>query len=745
MPTYEKYYSEDTSYGVFNFTTQDNIPHFVLYNDPFATKSAPQKMSSIVGKMQKLYLGAEYKVQAICEYNAKFSSYQYKPTSIIAIAPKTFEAQSLFLKSLASESIATNILNEYPNVVEQVMNGELVDLEYDKIKGLGRSTWKKIRSGIIDNYVISDIIVMLQPLGVTYNMIKKLLSDEPNPVLLKAQLEKNPYIMTKIRGLGFKRVDDLSLKLKPELKVSMHRLTAFIDYHLREIGENSGHTWVEDNVLQSCVSDNVPECMELMPQLLRSNSFLYQENGRIGLNRYHDIEEKIFAILVEKTAFQNDKFNFTAEEVEKSIRDVEEEQGFDYTEGQREAIITTMKKDVSIISGKAGTGKTSIAKAIFRIYRDKNFSVSACALSAKAAQRISEATGYVASTIHRTLGAQGLNEFMYNHDNPLRTDVVFLDEASMVNAKLFYDLLCSIGIGTRLIISGDHRQLPPIGYGNIFSDILGRPDMFNSMQLTKPMRQAEMSGILSDANLICDGINPISSPDLKIVHGELNDMYYMFRENREALRNIAVNTYIKSIEADGIDEVVIATPRRDESVNSAFEINKIIQNKLLGEEKMCIDKGYIQFKLGAKVIQTVNDYEKNVFNGEIGYITNISAKYQGNKKTEYCIITFKNLDGTDKLIEYTKGELDQVNLAYALTVHKLQGSGYKTVIGIIDNTCYTLLDNCMLYTMITRAKKRCLLLAEPTAFLKCIRTNHNKRQTWIPDLINEGACTISNN
>lgn len=398
-----------------------------------------------------------------------------------------------------------------------------------------------------------------------------------------------------------------------------------------------------------------------------------------------------------------------------------------------------MQKDVSVISGKAGTGKTSIAKAIFRIYKNKNFSISACALSAKAAQRIAEATGYAASTIHRTLESQGLNEFIYNYDNPLKVDVVFLDEASMVNAKLFYDLLCAIGTRTRLIISGDHRQLPPIGYGNIFSDILGRDDVFNSMQLTKPMRQAEVSGILSDANLICDNVNPIQSPDLKIVHGELNDMYYMFRENREALRNIAVNTYIKSIEADGIDEVVIATPRREESINSALEINKIIQDKLLDKEKIYIDKGYVKYKLGAKVIQTVNDYEKNVFNGEIGYITNISDKYQGNKKTEYCTITFKNLDGTDKLIEYTKGELKQISLAYALTVHKLQGSGYKTVIGIIDNTCYTLLDNCMLYTMITRAKKRCLLLAEPSAFLKCIRTNHNKRQTWIPNLINEGA------
>lgn len=138
-----------------------------------------------------------------------------------------------------------------------------------------------------------------------------------------------------------------------------------------------------------------------------------------------------------------------------------------------------------------------------------------------------------------------------------------------------------------------------------------------------------------------------------------------------------------------------------------------------------------EFKLGARVMQTINDYDKNVFNGEIGYVTEINERQEGKKREQYCVVTFTNVLGETKKVEYTKKELSTLDLAYAMTVHKLQGAGRKIVIGIIDNTHHQLLDNCMLYTMLTRAKQKCLLLAEPQAFLQCIRTSHNKRNTWM--------------
>lgn len=736
--TYEQYYSDDSTWGVFGFSTKDDIPFFTKPTktfDPFGDNNSAndiddKKMSKLAGKMQHLVVGGEYVVKARYKKDKKYGD-QYTPIAIYAIIPQSRETQLLFLKSMIPEWMADNLINAYPNVVNDVANGTLKTIDYSLVKGVREITWNKIKEKIINNYLISDIISMLKPIGVTYAMIKKLLSEEPNPVLLKQELEKNPYIMTKIDGIGFRKCDDLALKLKPELIDSTQRLVAFIQYYFKDLGESKGHTWCSEKILRAAISNNIYECCNKVDWLLENNDFLHIDNGRIGLKYYYDIEMQIYHLILNKSQIET-TINISDEAIDKAIKHAEEEHGFDYVVEQLDTIHKSLHRTVSLITGKAGTGKTSIMRAIVKAYMENNYMMTASALSAMAAQRITEATEFPAMTIHRTLGCQGLNDFTYNKDNHLITDVAFLDEGSMVNASLFLHWLEAIGDNTRIIISGDHKQLPPIGFGNVFSDLIEMFDDSVVSKLVKPMRQAEKSGILVDANKIRENINPIYEKlQPRIIHGELQDMYYMFRTNRQSLFNIAVKTFIKSVESDGIDNVVIAVPRRKDCLNSTNEINKVIQNELLGDVLESIEGFDTTFKLGAKVMQTVNDYDKNVFNGEIGYVTKISERYDGKKKEEYCEVTYTDIFGKDKIIEYTKKELAALDLAYAMTVHKLQGAGRKTVIGIIDNTHHQLLDNCMLYTLLTRAKKRCLLLAEPEAFLQCIRTSHNNRNTWM--------------
>lgn len=735
--TYEQYYSDDSTWGVFGFSTTDDIPFFTKPTkafDPFGDNKTSdeenKKMSKLAGKMQHLVVGGEYVVKAKYKKDKKYGD-QYVPIAIYAIIPQSRETQLLFLKSMIPEWMADNLINAYPNVVNDVANGTLKTIDYSLVKGVREITWNKIKEKIINNYLISDIISMLKPIGVTYAMIKKLLSEEPNPVLLKQELEKNPYLMTKIDGIGFKKCDDLALKLKPELIDSTQRLVAFVQYYFKDLGESKGHTWCSEKILRSAISNNVYECCNKVDWLLENNEFLHIDNSRIGLKYYYDIEMQIYHLILNKSKL-NTTINISDEAIDLAIKHAEEEQGFDYVVEQLDTIHKSLHRTVSLITGKAGTGKTSIIRAIVKAYMENNYMMTASALSAMAVQRITEATEFPAMTIHRTLGCQGLNDFTYNKDNHLITDVAFLDEGSMVNASLFLHWLEAIGDNTRIIISGDHKQLPPIGFGNVFSDLIEMFDDSVVSKLVKPMRQAEKSGILVDANKIRENINPISEKlQPRIIHGELQDMYYMFRTNRQSLFNIAVKTFIKSVESDGIDNVVIAVPRRKDCLNSTNEINKVIQNELLGDVLESIEGFDITFKLGAKVMQTINDYDKNVFNGEIGYVTKINERYDGKKKEEYCEVTYTDIFGKDKIIEYTKKELAALDLAYAMTVHKLQGAGRKTVIGIIDNTHHQLLDNCMLYTLLTRAKKRCLLLAEPEAFLQCIRTSHNNRNTWM--------------
>lgn len=722
--TNRKYYNSESCWGTFVGYTNDDIPHLTkqsVSSNPFdpLSKKEPRMFCNIVGKMQDLQEYCEYKVKATLSYNQTYG-YQYNPISVYSIIPMDYDKQFSFLQTLLKYSITKDLLDKYPTIVNDVVTGKINDIDYDSIKGLGKITWLKVKEKILNNYLISDILILLSPLGITYTMINKLLKHEPNPYLLKEKLNDNPYVLTNIKGLGFKKVDELALKLKPDIINSTHRLIAFTKFYFESLGENEGHTWVKLNVFKNEISNNVPECIDKVDWLLSNDKFLYYKDNKVGLKKYYDIEHNILDI-IKKRINKPSNIIFSEEIVAKAIDKAEKEQGFKYSEEQKNLIKNVLKSNINIITGKAGVGKSSVMRAIINAYQLLNCGISASALSAMAAQRIIDSTNYDASTIHRTLEYNGYS-FEINEKNQLNCDLAFMDEASMVNASLFLKWLISIKDNTNIIISGDYKQLPPIGYGNIFYDLICLFKNKIVHELTIPMRQAVLSGILLDANKIRDNINPLSKPENKIVHGKLKDMFYMFRNNRESLFKIAIKTYLKSVETDGIDNIIICVPRKKDTQNSSYIINNKIQDLLLKDETQYISSYIQDFKLGAKVVQTLNDYENNVFNGEIGYINSIYTK--NNQK--YCTIRYKN-----KEIVYSSKKLMEVELAYALTTHKLQGSGINTVICIIDQTHYKLLDSCMLYTMLTRAKKRCLLLSEPQSFIKCIKTNHNSINTFL--------------
>lgn len=734
VPVTERFYSEDSSYGVFVFHTKDDIPKYddvpenTFDSDLYAKNT---KMSVLAGNMQQLYLGVEYEVTATLEYNAKYKSYQYKPKIVTATKPKSEQQQKCFLKSVVSEKQAETLLEHYPNIVQDIVAGN-DNVDVSILKGIGDKTYAKIKEKVLDNYVISDILVLLQPLGVTFSKIKKLISNEPNPSLLKEKLINNPYIMLEIKGFGFKTVDQLALKLNPEIKVSSKRTYAFINYFFSDMGNNQGHTWTTVDNLECAIRDNINECMETFHKIIDSEreieKVLHFEGDKVGLLRYYENEKSIFDILNSLQSYKSLKVS--KKDIDDGILQSEKDQGFPLTEEQRELVTKSMNHNVVIVTGSAGTGKTSVSRAILNVYKKANYSISCCALSAMAAQRIIEATGFQASTIHRLLGYNSTG-FIYNYENPLDCDVLFVDECSMINAYIFYSVVCAVKEGKKIVLCGDNKQLPPIGYGNVFNDLLHKSEEFTVLRLTKVLRQAEDSGILMDANKIRKGIYPIGQPELKIINGKLKDMIYMFRDTREGMTRIAINTYMKSIQEDGMDNVAIIVPRRKNCENSTDEINKKIVDLVCNKMEKSVRFGNKTFYVGSKVTQMDNNYDKNVFNGEIGYITKIEEVTDENEKNVYITVKY-SMNNETKYVVYQRKELDQIDFAYALTVHKTQGQSIKTVIIIIDMTHYTLLDTCLLYTAITRAKKRCLLLSEPKAFKMCMENNKSKtRNTWL--------------
>lgn len=719
-PSHEMFYNEESLYGIYRFSSQDKLENYQEVSKDLQTNTV--YISTLTGQMQRLTLGLEYSCQANLVFNKKYKQWQYECVNILPERPNTIEAQSKFLKTVVTEKQAESLLGTYPNIVEMIMNDEKVNLE--GVKGIKDKTFESIKNKVIENYVLADLLVMLKPLGITINMIKKLTTDTPNTILLKKRLLDNPYMLTQIRGLGFKKIDGLALSLKPNLKESVFRTIAYLEYKLNEIGDSDGHSKISITEMDSLVKKDINCCYKIYLQLIEDELnipkllHIDETNGYVGLLKNYNTEKKILEKLI-KLEHSDTIINPNILNFERAFNLFEKERGYSLVDEQKESVMALKTHNVVIMTGNAGSGKSSVIDAVVKTFQ--GYEIKQAALSAKASQRIVETTGKEATTIHRLLGFTP-EGFKFKEDNPITADLVIIDEASMINGSLFLSLLKAIPDGCKLLLVFDDAQLPPIGCGNIATDLL--KSNFSVNRLTKVHRQAEQSGILVDANIIRKGINPIKQFQSNLTTGELNDMYYMFRNDRESLFDLTIKYYMKSVEKLSVDEVCVCVPRKENSIISMASFNNKIQDILLGNEKIFLKRGNQIFKLGAKIIQKVNNYEKNVVNGETGYITNINLKDS----------SFEGTFG-DKKVEYAGDDITQIELAYALTIHSTQGSQYNTVIIPLAMDSYVLLSKELVYTAITRASKRCLVISEPKAFDIGCKTKASKRNTWLEQLL----------
>jgi len=409
------------------------------------------------------------------------------------------EADQDFLKAIVSEARYDLIMSVYPDFIDLVRNGKEIDLNL--LPGIKEKTFAIIRDKVTINYWKAELMSWLLPLGITEKMIQKLIGRYKTPDALKVALKGNPYILTEIHGLGFFRVDDMVMKMFPEKRVSRERMMAFVTYQLQHVGNTSGHTVISKADILVYIKKSIPECEALYKIMASSptQELLIMYNEFVGLKRYYDAEKYIYEKLkkiadapIEVMHNENDYIFMTEEKI-----------GFKLSEEQKEAIESLQTNNLVIIVGSAGVGKTSSIQGIIHEYDE--WDILLCSLSAKAADRMREITGKEAFTIHRALGYDGKG-FAYNERSPLHNKVIIIDEASMANLYIFKSLIEAISIGSKLVIVGDDGQLPPIGAGNVFQDLL--QSEFKICRLTKIYRQAQRSGIIVDANYIRKGINP---------------------------------------------------------------------------------------------------------------------------------------------------------------------------------------------------------------------------------------------
>lgn len=718
-----RFYDSNSSFGVVVISTQDDVPYAKKTLDYDINSNDTQETRTIVvaGKIPEPDMDAIYKIRGVHKFVEKFKQHQYEIISMISVAPKSVDDCKTYLQSLCTEKQVEVMLNVYPNIVQDIIDGKDDYVDLGLLNGIGDVTWEKIKDKVISNFAIADVINLLVPLGISFNKLKKLLDDEPNPQILKEKLLRNPYKITEISGITFKTADKIATQLNTNFKNSEERLISFVKYFLEEIGNSSGDTYISIEKIRDEVIENVPEVEKYLNEYIQKEienpKFLHIEDDKIGLKYFYDSEKLIIEILNEIN--NSVPLEVTEEAIQIGIKKAQEKLGFLFTDEQLDAIKNTTKNNFSILTSKSGCGKTSITRGILDVYNEMGYTIYIAALAAKAAIRSQEVTGYSSSTIHRMLGSKGTS-FDYNEDNKLECDVLILEECSMINTILFKDVLKAIDTErTKVIFVGDYMQLSPLSCGNTFYDLINN-NSYNFMiqKLTKIQRQAMNSAIIVDGNKIRDGISPIEEKLPRIVHGVNNDLYYLFKSDAESIFNTAISSYISSAKQKGIENVVILSPRKKGTLNSTAEMNKEIQMRINSEnENIKFVHGDKSFWLNDRVINIKNNYKKSIFNGEIGTIIDITNKE----------VTVEFLG---RNVIYTHTDIDELDLAYCLTIHKVQGSEYSDVIIVLDNSHFMLLSNQLIYTAVTRSKERCLIISTPYAFDKGLEENKTQRNTW---------------
>lgn len=705
-----RYINEDNGYSVFDLNTSDGE-------------------IKIVGIFDSVNIGESLEVEGEFTYDNKYgeqlnvTSYRKKlPSSVVEIE-----------RYLSSGIIATIGPKNAGYIVEKFGKKSL-DIVFDEtdrlieVRGIGKKSIEKIKKSVEELRFSKNILFYLSGLGISLSLSKKIYSIFREDTL--EIINENPYKLIKnVKGIGFLKADEIALKNNLD-KTSPYRIESAIIYILTQKAINFGHVFYPKEKLTEEVSSLIgieKNLIEPIYMNLLLSSDIVVDNSFDEPNIYLDylyISESYIASKLAKMALNEDfKILFNIDkEVKKSI----ENQSIKLSEIQIDAIKSCFEENISIITGGPGTGKTTIINTISKIFIENGYNISLCAPTGRAAKRIEETTRIEAKTIHRMLGYipssyDDIGHFEYNEDNPLDTDVIIIDEMSMVDLVLFEKLLRGIKDNTKLIIVGDVDQLPSVGAGNVLKDLINS----NKIKYTKLIdifRQSENSNIIVNAHKINNGQEPI-------LNEKNSDFFFLNTDAPSITRNVVVDLISrrlpKAYSYDYSKDIQILTQSR-KGICGVFELNKLLQD-ILNPKTEASDEilvGNKLFRVNDKVMQTKNNYnlsfvddegEENfgVYNGDMGHIIFIDKS--SNKLT---------VEMDDKrLIEYSLEDLDNLELAYAITIHKSQGSEFKSVIIPMFDGYKLLQTRNLLYTAITRAKENIVIVGDKNVMNNMIRNN----------------------
>lgn len=586
---------------------------------------------------------------------------------------------------------------------------------------LGRKRMEKIRESWEKQKDIKEVMVFLQGYGVSTAFAAKIYRKYEKDSI--AKVKENPYqLADDIWGIGFKTADGIASKMGYE-KNDPRRCRSGILYTLNELAEE-GHVYAEPEQLVDAavklLDAGESPVRQALASMIEANDVV-SDNEVIYLSPFYHAEngsaKRLQSLLSDTSLFNAD----IAAEPEAKYGDKPGD--IVYDEVQLAAIQKALDSKVMVLTGGPGTGKTTTTQGIIAAFKARHMSILLAAPTGRAAKRMTEATGMEAKTIHRLLEYNPMDGYKRNDANPLDGDALIVDECSMIDILLFYNLMKAIPSNMRLILVGDIDQLPSVGAGNVLRDIIDSQQI-PVVRLTRIFRQAQSSRIVMNAH----AINAGQFPNIK--NGLDTDFFFIGQEDADDIVKLIIGLVRDRLPKKygyPAKEIQVLTPMQRGTVG-AGNLNIELQNALNPSGPSLARGGYT-FRQGDKVMQIRNNYDKNVFNGDIGYITAVDT----NVRT--LSVTFDN-----RVVEYDITELDEIVLAYAVTIHKSQGSEFPVVVMPVTMKHYVMLQRNLIYTGITRAKKICVLVGTTKALAYAIRNNTvSKRNTKLKERLNQDS------
>lgn len=737
-------------------TVTGYIDHIIFRNEEngytvmVVKNSENEEELTCVGSFPAISQGTTIQASGIYTHHPVYGK-QFQISSFVEKIPEDTYAMERYLGSGAIKGIgaalAARIVRRFGEDTIRIVEEEPERLA--EVKGISEKKAREIAAQVTEKTEMRKAMIFLQKYGISLNLGAKIYQKYKDS--LYTVLQENPYRLAEdISGVGFKIADEIAARIGIHAD-SDYRIRSGMLYTLLQ-ASGEGHTYLpKEQLFARCakllgVDESYME-KHLMDMLLDRKLVMQEKKGEkiIYPSQYYYLELNTARMLCELNICCPEDENI----VEKRIASIEKETGTVLDEMQKKAVTEAAGHGLFILTGGPGTGKTTTINAIIRFFEGEGAELRLAAPTGRAAKRMTEATGYEAQTIHRLLELNGMPEddrsagavhFERNAQNPLEADVIIIDEMSMVDIHLMHSLLLAITAGTRLILVGDENQLPSVGPGNVLRDII-HSGCFPVIELTKIFRQASESDIVVNAHKINRG-EPVE------IHNKSRDFFFLKRYDADMIIRVVIaliqDKLPRYVNARPF-EIQVLTPMR-KGLLGVERLNQMLQRYLNPQDGSKKEKtlGDRLFRQGDKVMQIKNDYQMEwevrgrygipvekgigVFNGDTGILREI------NEFAETAEVEFE--DG--RFATYSFKQLEELELAYAITIHKSQGSEYPAVILPVLSGPQMLLNRNLLYTAVTRARKCVTVVGSEETFAEMIRNEkQQKRYSALDERIRE--------